>query len=345
MPTNQPKVGIRPPSWIDLEIDFHDVTEWVVRAEDVGFDSVHAGDRLLAKVPPYYESTMWEVTTSLSTWAAHTDTIELGPLIFVVPYRHPIQIAKVFGTLDIASEGRLVLGVGNGWNPTEFEALAIPRVHRGQRLEEGVELLKRLWTEDHVDHDGKEYSFENVTVEPKPVQGLHPPIWFGSFGPQVEEFTDVVDRVLERIGRYGDGWVPLTYSTDAKRMITPEKLGTGWEKIEEGARKHGRNPDEIEMIYSHWCYVMEDERAERGNCLDAMQRWFDGTYEEGKETYLIGTPEEIVADIEDATAELPRVDRFIFTPFTFDQEQQDRLADEVIPALERAFGQGSGERL
>lgn len=337
MRTDRLKIGIRPPSWIDFDVTFDEVTEWVVRAESLGFDSVHAGDRLLAKVPPYYESTMWEVTTSLTTWAAHTETIELGPLIFVVPYRHPIQIAKVFGTLDIASDGRLLLGVGNGWNPVEFEALEIDRSSRGLRLEEGVEILGRLWTEDQVTHDGRIYSFEEATIEPKPTQDPHPPVWFGSFGPQVEEFDDVIQHVLERVGRYGDGWVPLTYSTDSNKMIDPSKLGTGWEYVEEGARTHDRDPDDIEVIYSHWGYVMEDEEAERDVCYDAMSRWFDGTYQEGKNTYLVGTAEEIVEDIEAATAELPRVDRFIFTPFNFDEQQQDRIADEVVPLLERSF--------
>jgi probable F420-dependent oxidoreductase len=337
MATNNLNIGIRPPSWIDLDIDFHGVTDWVVHAESLGFDSVHAGDRLLAKVPPYYESTMYEVTASLSTWAAHTESIDLGPLIFVVPYRNPIQIAKVFGTLDIASDGRVILGVGNGWNPHEFQALEIPRSQRGQRLEEGVNLLQQLWTEDHVDHDGDIYSFEDATIEPKPVQDPYPPIWFGSFGPEVDEFTTVVSRVLERIGRFGDGWVPLTYSTDSKEMMNPAKLGNAWEILEEGARKHGRDPDDIEFVYSHWSYVMENEAEEREACQSALNRWFDGTYEEGKDTYLIGTAEEIVADIERATAELPRVDRFIFTPFTFEEEQQDRLINEVVPRLQQTF--------
>lgn len=337
MPTDELKIGVRPPSWIDLDVDFHEVTDWVVRAEELGFDSVHAGDRMLAKVPPYYQSTMWEVTTSLTTWAAHTDTIDLGPLIFVMPYRHPIRTAKTFGTLDIASDGRLLLGVGNGWNPREFDALGVPKAERGRRLEEGVDILKRLWTDDHVDHDGEVFEFEDVTIEPKPVQDPHPPIWFGSFGIQVEEFTDVVERVLERVGRYGDGWVPMTYNTESREMMASDKLGTAWERIEEGARTYGRNPDDIEIIYSHWCYVMEDEAAERDRCLDAVSRWFDGTYEEGKQTYLVGTPEEIVEDIKEATASLPRVDRFIFTPFTFDDEQQDRLVEELVPMLEQAF--------
>lgn len=331
------KVGIRPPNWIDLGVDFHEVTDWVVRAESLGFDSVHAGDRMLAKVPPYYQSTMWEVTTTLATWAAHTDTIDLGPLIFVLPYRHPIRTAKTFGTLDVASDGRLLLGVGNGWNPREFDALGIPKSERGRRLEEGVDVLQRLWTEDHVDHDGDVYSFEDVTIEPKPMREPHPPIWFGSFGIQVEEFTAVVERVLERVGRYGDGWVPMTYNTESAEMMASDKLGTAWELIEAGAHTHGRDPDDIEIIYSHWCYVMDDEAAERERCLDALHRWFDGSYEEGKNTYLVGTPEEIVADIEQATAALPRVDRFIFTPFTFDDAQQDRLMDEVVPRLRRKF--------
>jgi len=330
-------VGIRPPTWIDLDVDFHEITDWVVRAEELGFDSVHAGDRLLAKVPPYYESTMYEVTTTLTTWAAHTETIDLGPLIFVVPYRNPIRSAKVLGGIDIASDGRLVAGVGNGWNPREFEALEIPMRERGRRLEEGVDLLQRLWTEDHVDHDGDIYSFENVTVEPKPVQEPYPPIWFGSFGPQVEDFDKVVRRVLERIGRYGDGWVPLTYSTDAKKMLDPEKLGTAWDILEDGAREHDRDPDEIDFVYSHWSYVMEDEDEERTACESALSRWFDGTYEEGRDTYLIGTAEEIVDDIERATAEVPRVDRFIFTPFTYDDEQQERLVEDVLPLLGERF--------
>lgn len=333
MANDQLKIGIRPPSWIDVGIPFDEMTEWVQRAESLGFDSVHSGDRMLAEVPPYYESTMHEVITTLSTWAAHTDSIELGPLIFVSPYRHPLQTAKIFGGLDIASTGRVVMGVGNGWNPSEFEALGIPKAERGQRLQEGIEIIKDVWTDDQVNYHGEIYEFEDVTVAPKPVQDPHPPIWFGSFGPQVEEFTTLVQRVLRRIARLGDGWVPLTYSTDAKEMLDPEKLGRAWEAIAEEAQEIGRDPEEIEIIYSHWSYVMEDEEAEREQCMEAMGHWFGGSFEEGKSTYLIGTPEDIVADIEAATAELPRVDRYIFTPFSFAEKQQNRLMDDVVPLL------------
>lgn len=334
MSCDSTKYGIRPHNWISDDTPFQEIVDWVVRAEERGFDSVHATDRMLSKVPPIYETTTHEVTTSLTTFAAHTETIQLSPLVFILPYRHPIQVAKRFAGLDIAAEGRSILAVGAGWNAHEFEALGIPRRSRGKRLEEGVEVIKRLWTEDHVDHDGDIWSFEDVTIEPRPVQDPHPPILFGSFGPEVEEFTPVIDRVLRRIGRLGDGWAPLVYSTEAKTMTSAEKLSKAWDRIADGARDHGRDPADIDIVYSVWPYVMEDEDEEREACFEAVSGWFDGTYEEAKETYPIGTADEVADTLAAATRELPRVDRFIFTPFTYDVEQMDQLRDEVIPRLE-----------
>lgn len=334
---DSPSFGIRPHNWLAAGKPFEEIVDWVVRAEAAGFDSVHAADRLLSRVPPVYESTMYEVTTALTTFARETETMELSPLVYNVPFRHPIRVAKIFGTMDVAAQGRMILAVGTGWNPHEFEVQDVPRTQRGLRLEEGVEIIKQLWTENHVDYDGRVFSFEDVSIEPKPVQEPHMPIWFGSFGPEIDEFTPVVERVLERIGRLGEGWVPLTYSTDAKRMMAAEEFASAWERIAEGARMHGRDPADIEIAYSHWTYIYEDEDAERQQCEDALEWWFDGTYEEAKETYLIGTPAEVADQLADVTSELPRVDRFIFTPFTYDHVQMDRLATEVVPRLEDRF--------
>jgi len=335
--SKRPDFGIRPHNWVAADKPFDEIVDWVVRAENLGFDSVHAADRLLARAPPVYESTMYEVTTALTTFAAQTEDVELSPLVYNVPFRHPVRIAKVFGSMDVASDGRMILAVGTGWHPHEFEVQGVPQEERGRRLEEGVEIVKCLWTEDHVDYDGEIFSFEDATIEPKSVQDPHMPIWFGSFGPEVEEFTPLVEHVLERIGRLGDGWVPLTYSTDAKEMLGAEKYAAAWERIADGARKHDRDPDDIDIVYSHWPYVYEDEEAEREQCMEALDWWFDGTYEEAKNTYPIGTAEEVADQLAEVTAELPRVDRFIFTPFTYDHEQMDRLANEVVPRLEERF--------
>jgi probable F420-dependent oxidoreductase len=328
------EVGIRPVSWVAAEESFAEIVDWVERAERQGFDSVHMGDRLLAKAPPAYDSTDYEVTTSLSTFGARTDSTELGTLIFVVPFRHPIHVAKVFGTMDIATEGRVILGVGTGWNPHEFDCLGVDKSMRGQALEEGVEAVKQLWTEDHVDYDGEVYSFENATVEPKPLQEPHPPIWFASFGPELADFSPLVERALRRVGRLADGWVPITYSAPLKRMITADELEEAWGFIADSAEKEGRDPEQMEIVYSHWTFVMEDEAAEKDRCTDALDMWFDGSYEDAKDTYLIGTAEEVADTIVEKTADLPRVDRVVFTPFNYDHEQMDRLSEDVVPLLE-----------
>lgn len=332
-----PKFGIRPHHFIDADETIGDLADWVVRAEALGFDSVHPPDRLVANAEPVYHSTSYEPVVTLATYAARTERIKVGPMIYVVPYRHPLHVAKVFGTLDLASEGRVILGVGAGWYAPEFEALDVPRSKRGQMLEESVEIVKRIWTEDHVSYDGEVYAFSDVTIEPKPLQDPHPPIWFGSFGPEVEDFTRPIDRALERIGRLGDGWAPLIYSAGEKRMMDPGLFREAWDRIAAGAETHGRDPDDLEIVFSHWVYVMEDEDAEREDCMEALGWWFDGTFEEAKETYLIGEPEEIVSKIEAVTARLPRVDRFTLGTINYDYEQMDRLADRVLPLLERAY--------
>ncbi|MFT5392259.1 MAG: putative F420-dependent oxidoreductase [Gammaproteobacteria bacterium] len=331
------KFGIRPHNWIADPTPFDDIIAWVVRAEALGFDSVHVGDRLLSRAPPVYESTMYEPITALTMFAAHTHRMQLSPLVFNVPFRHPIHTAKVFASLDLMSHGRAILGVGTGWSTHEFDALGVKRSQRGKLLEEGVQLIKRLWTENHVDFDGEVVQAKNISVEPKPVQTPHLPIWFGSFGPEVREFTPLVDRVLDRIGRLGDGWVPLAYSTAARQMVAPEQLGQAWERIERAMVAAGRDPRDCEIIISQWPYVLTNEAAQREECETAVQRWFAGTYEEAKRTYPIGTPEQIVDSLKEATRCLPRVDRFIFTPFNYSYEQMDRLVEDVMPLLRETF--------
>lgn len=123
--------GIRPHNWVAADKPFDKIVDWVVRAENLGFESVHAADRLLARAPPVYESTMYEVTTALTTFAAHTEDIELSPLVYNVPFRHPVRTAKVFASMDVASNGRMILAVGTGWNPHEFEVQGVPARNAG----------------------------------------------------------------------------------------------------------------------------------------------------------------------------------------------------------------------
>ena len=169
-----------------------------------------------------------------------------------------------------------------------------------------------------------DFSFRDVSVEPKPVQRPHPPIWFGSIGPEAHEFNPLIERVLDRIARLGDGWVPLTYSTHAKEDdAIRERLGRAWRRIEEGMLAAGRDPERFEIIYSHWCYVTTGESGERKRCEEAVHvDGSTGTSDEARRTYLVGTPDEIADRVAESAAKLPRVDRFIFTPFNYDPKSR-----------------------
>lgn len=325
--------GIRPPNWTSQDESYQEVTEWVVRAEDVGFDSAHVGEQIIAKVPPY-TATVPDQQITLASWAERTTDIELGSLITVVPYYHPVHLAKTFGTLDVAAGGRVILGVGNGYREPEFEALGISIGERGRRSDESVQIMQRLWTEDHVEFDGDMFQLDNVSIEPKPVREPNLPVWFGS---TIESFTPGVERLHRRVGRLGDGWVPMPYSNVEKQWLEPSQLGRAWDIVEAEALEHDRNPGSIDIVYSHWTYVMDEDYEERDHCAELLDAWFDGSFEEAKETYAIGTPDEIVDIVSTLTSELPRVDRVVFSPFTFDTTQQDRLMDEVVPRLQDAL--------
>jgi probable F420-dependent oxidoreductase len=334
MATDALEFGIRPPNWVSQDETFQEITEWVVRAEELGFDSVHTGEQLLAKIPPY-ESTVYDQQVTMSMWAAETEAVDIGSLIKVMPLMNPIHVAKIYGTLDLAAAGRTILGVGNGYKQHEFDSLGIPKRERGQRTEEGVEIVKRLWTEDHVDYDGDIFQFEDVTIEPKPVADPHPPVWFGA---TLEEFTPGVVNLHERVGRLGDGWVPMPYSNTDREMLDPADLGRAWEIVEESAVEHGRDPDDIEIVYSHWAYVLDEAKEDLDRCKEVLGNWFAGDWEEANATYPIGTAEEVVETVTHMASELPRVDRFIFTPFDFNEAVPERIANDVRPMLEDRFG-------
>jgi len=325
--------GIRPPNWVSQDQTFDEITEWVCEAERLGFDSVHTGEQILSKIPPY-ESTIYDQQATLSAWAAETKNIEVGSLIKVLPYIHPVHVAKYFASLDIASDGRAILGVGNGYKQKEFNTFGVPKSERGIRTEESVEIIKQLWTEDHVDYSGKIFELEDVSIAPTPKQDPGPSIWFGS---TLEEFTPGVVNLHERIGRIGDGWVPMPYSNSEREMLDPVDMRRAWDIIEESAIDHGRDPKDIEIVYSHWTYVLDEEKTEEEQCKSLLGNWFPGSWEEAQATYPIGTADEVVEIVEHMASELPRVDRFIFSPFDFNPGVPKRIAEDVRPALEDRF--------
>jgi probable F420-dependent oxidoreductase len=337
---------MRPAVWTASGVDAFDLEISLAEtAEEQGFDGVFFGDRMLSHVGSgeqgVYNSTHTELFVTLSALAARTTKIHLGSLVLVVPFRHPVHLAKLTSSLDLLSKGRLILGVGAGWNDEEFATLGIDKAEAPRRLVEGIEAMRLLWTGEPVSYDGEHVRFDRIAVEPTPHRAGGPPIWLGSFSPsgraiwEIQELTPPIERVLERVGRYADGWAPLLYSTKVARSIDPELLGRAWERVQEHAAAGGR-ANAVEFVFSHWFYAIETKQDEEDARRD-LGFFFPGTFKEAKETYLIGSPEEIVDKAFRLAAHVDRLDWTVFTMLGPSERQLELLHSRIAPLVrERA---------
>ena len=149
------------------------------RAEALGYDTLLMPDHITSQLAP---------VAALAAAAAATNTLRIGSFVFDNDYRNPVMLAREATTLDLLSSGRLEFGLGAGWNTRDYEQLGIaydaPKV-RVDRMEEALGLIKRLWTEEQVTHQGTFYQVRNAVVLPKPTQRPHPPVMIGGGGPRM----------------------------------------------------------------------------------------------------------------------------------------------------------------
>ncbi len=336
------RIGFRPFPWLPIGKDPLDVhIEMAVEAEKLGFDGVFTVDRMLATVGigtgMVYLSTAPEVFVTLSALAAKTSRIHVAPLVMVVPFRNPVQLAKMTASLDLLSKGRLILPVGQGWNETEFSVLGLNQKQAASRMEETIDILRLLWKGEPCSHQGKHFQFENIAVEPLPFRPGGPPIWLGSglVDPPQSNSPAVqarLERVLDRVGRMADAWAPLLYSIPKRQRIDPGVLKSAWDRVQQAAAGAGR-PNAVQFAFSHWYYIVETPRDEEA-ARRGVGCFFPGTWEEARNTYLIGTPTEIRDRIRSMTQQIDRVSWYIFTALGPDMEQARRLRSDVIPLLE-----------
>jgi probable F420-dependent oxidoreductase len=185
------------------------IREWAQTVEEMGFDYVVALDHVLGARPghPALEGTPFSYTSEslvheplilFGYLAALTQRVELVSGIIILPQRQTALVAKQAAEVDVLSGGRLRLGVGLGWNPVEFEALGEDFHNRGRRIEEQVEVMRRLWTEEVITFHGKWHEINEAGIHPRPVRRPIP-VWFGATS----------DRAIERAGRIGDGWLAM----------------------------------------------------------------------------------------------------------------------------------------
>ncbi len=199
-------------------------------AEAAGFDSIWVGDHLLYRGEWRGETGPWEAWTLLSALAAVTGGVQIGPLVACLSFRPPGILAKTAATVDEISGGRLVLGVGAGWNETEFRAFGLPFEHRVSRFEEGFEILRRLLAGERVTMSGQYWNAEEAVLLPRPPR--RPRLMVGSNSPRMLQIT------LPHVDAWNTWYQP--YGN------LPERFAALNESVTAAAERVGRRPKDIE---------------------------------------------------------------------------------------------------
>jgi probable F420-dependent oxidoreductase len=188
-----------PQDCIDGPIDVPLLHTFLARAEALGYESAWVQEQIVGTVP------MLEPLTLLTYAAALTRRLRLGTSVMLTVFRNPIQLAKSVTSLDQLSQGRLTVGVGIGNQRPEDAAFGIPLKRRVRRFDEGIEVMKALWTQPAVQLAGEFWNLDGISQEPRPVQQPHPPLWFGAREP----------AALRRAVRLGNGWMGAGSSSTA----------------------------------------------------------------------------------------------------------------------------------
>jgi probable F420-dependent oxidoreductase len=175
-------------------------------ADELGYDSINIPEHIVMpdNLAPTMGSHWPDAFTAMAFVAGATTNIRVNSCVIVLPYRHPIVLAKAVATLDVMSGGRVTLTFGVGHAEHEFEALGVPFNRRGRIADEYLEAMRELWTVDAPSYHGEFVRFDGVRFDPKPVQRPHPPIWFGGNST----------AAMRRVARYGTGWMPWLVKPD-----------------------------------------------------------------------------------------------------------------------------------
>ncbi|KON27736.1 hypothetical protein AC480_04395 [miscellaneous Crenarchaeota group archaeon SMTZ1-55] len=262
--------------------------EHALAAERLGFESVWVSDHLMLGRKPIVEC-----FTTLSAFAASTQRIRLGSLVACNSYRSPALLAKMGATLDVISQGRFELGVGAGWNEEEYRAYGIPFPFPRRRIaemREGVEIIKRMWTQDAPSFTGKYFPIEGVHWEPIPLQKPHPPLTIGGSG---ETLT------LQAVAEYADrsNWMGSVAEFAHKLAVLKGhcfRVGRDYEAIEKSWMGRALVDADPHRLRTRLKTLHQSGRL-RITPPQPFEDWLKTSVERG----LIGSPSECVAKIRE----------------------------------------------
>jgi alkanesulfonate monooxygenase SsuD/methylene tetrahydromethanopterin reductase-like flavin-dependent oxidoreductase (luciferase family) len=225
------KVGIQLPE-VEREVRWPELLDMVRAIEDLGFDSIWVGEHLLYRFPDGGPRGPWEAWTLMAAIAAATSQVEFGPLVACTNFHNPALLAKQASTIDEVSGGRLVLGLGAGWNETEFRAFGFPYDHRVDRFEEAFTIIRTLLRDGAIDFDGRWYQARDCELLPRGPRPAGPPLMIGSNGP----------RMLRATLPYVDSWNSWFADTGNR----PDGVPALRELVDTACRDVGRDPADVE---------------------------------------------------------------------------------------------------
>jgi probable F420-dependent oxidoreductase len=274
---------------------YRQTIELAQAAERAGFDSLTLGQH------HFMTGVVSDPFAVLTAIASHTTRLRLGTTIFLLPLHHPLRVAEQVATLDEISGGRAVLGVGVGWSPHEYSAYGAKTTERGARIEEALSILRRVWTEEDVAHQGRFWSFPALTLYPRPIQQPRPPLWVAG----------IALKAIDRAARLGDAWLcdPVQTRSEVERLRshytnTCATLGRepAW-MLRRYARLGDRDeieeswlPGFVERNLAYWRQSTEGpgerelfERIDRGEKIS--------TLDIARNRFMWGSPEDIICEI------------------------------------------------
>ena len=280
-------------------------------AGHLGFRALAANDHLMFSVP-------WlDGPTALAAVMSHSGDMTLATTVALPVVRGPVPLAKTLGAIDRLSGGRLIVAVGPGSSPRDYEAVGVNYEERWVRLDEAVLALRALWQSDSEEFVGRFYSTAGITLDPRPARPDGPPIWIGSWGSEAG---------LRRVARLADGWLASAYNT------TPELFGEAKKFLGSQLMRLGKTPEGYpNALATMWFYITEDrseaDRIMRERAMPTIHR----PEAVLRERLPIG-PAELFAEKLSAFA-CAGVQRVFIWPIADEERQLAAFCEKVRPAV------------
>jgi probable F420-dependent oxidoreductase len=299
-------VGL-PQAWTTGGLDRAGMRRFLQRADALGFESAWVVEQVLGAIPSL------EPVEHLTWAAALTERIRLGTAVLLTPLRSPVHLAKSLATLDQLSGGRLDVGIGLGGNTKVYPAFGVPAARRVARFNEGLRLMRALWTEPRVTFAGEFWQLENAAMEPKPIQRPHPPLWLGGHHP---------DALRRSVG-WAAGFMGAGSASTATFAQEVQLL--------HGFLAEARR-DPATMDVGKRVYVAVDRDRERaGRRLAEYFGAFYGRSQLAAEVSVWGSADQCAAGLREVVGAGARL--VMLNPVFDELEQLEALVADVVPRL------------